>query len=296
MTSSRLLMIHPSTLAVLPTLPAGATRTRHNDAISGKRLTMPCNSDSPWVSAIRDCLASQHAWLSCVPAVHNTVPLVRSYATQCVFWNASVFGSAWRLYNEVSSGHTTNIVNCTDDPVNEAPVPTTSLDACTSCCSRSSSMSRRLFSVAFVTCVDVTFDSSPSLHSLAVSSACLLFGFHSGSWGLHLIPLRDLRFPVISPSNHVGLMRGMIFVEMCHLHAFDHVRRCNTATREKIDSAAYGHVPIVLFPPFFLASRHCYTRPQSGEWSCALRLPRVEGHTIKRQSNAPTLRQSKKEL
>ena len=44
----------------------------------------------------------------------------------------------------------------------------------------------------------------------------------------------------------------------------------------------------------FLASRHCCTRPQSGEWSCALRLPRVEGHTIKRQSSAPTLRQSKK--
>ena len=53
-------------------LPSDATRTRHDDAISGKRLTIPCDSDFLCVSMIRDGLASQHA---CSPTVLNTVSL-----------------------------------------------------------------------------------------------------------------------------------------------------------------------------------------------------------------------------
>ena len=68
--STRSLMIQPSTLAVLPapaTVPflGGATRTRHDGAISSKRLTVPCDSDFLCVSLIRDGLASQHARLPC---------------------------------------------------------------------------------------------------------------------------------------------------------------------------------------------------------------------------------------
>ena len=43
----------------LPINSGGATRSRHDDAISGKRLTVPCDSDFPLVSVIRDGLASQ---------------------------------------------------------------------------------------------------------------------------------------------------------------------------------------------------------------------------------------------
>ena len=46
-------------------LLGGATRTHHDDAISGKRLTVPCDSDFLFVSLIRDGLASQHARLLC---------------------------------------------------------------------------------------------------------------------------------------------------------------------------------------------------------------------------------------
>ena len=63
-------------------LLGGATRTRHDDAISGKRLTVPCDSDFLCVSLIRDGLASQHARSS---TVLDTVSLVRSSAARGVF-------------------------------------------------------------------------------------------------------------------------------------------------------------------------------------------------------------------
>ena len=63
-------------------LPSDATRTRHDDAISSKRLTVPCDSDFLCVSLIRDGLASQHA---CSPTVLNTVSLVSSSAGRGVF-------------------------------------------------------------------------------------------------------------------------------------------------------------------------------------------------------------------
>ena len=63
-------------------LPSDATRARHDDAISSKRLTVPYDSDFLCVSLIRDGLASQHA---CSPIVLNTVSLVRSSAGQGVF-------------------------------------------------------------------------------------------------------------------------------------------------------------------------------------------------------------------
>ena len=93
-------------------------------------------------------------------------------------------------------------------------VPAASLDARTSCCISVSSMSRPL-PVAFVTGVGVSFDSSFSLHSLVMSSTCLLFDFHSDPCRLQLIPLHELHFPVISPLYHVGLIRGMVFVSKC---------------------------------------------------------------------------------
>ena len=66
-------------------LLGGATRTRHDDASSGKRLTVPCDSDFLCISLIRDGLASQHARLLCSPTVLNTVSLVRSSAARGVF-------------------------------------------------------------------------------------------------------------------------------------------------------------------------------------------------------------------
>ena len=63
-------------------LPSDATRPRHDDAFSSKRLTVPCDSDFLCVSLIRDGLASQHA---CSPTVLNTVSLVRSSAGRGVF-------------------------------------------------------------------------------------------------------------------------------------------------------------------------------------------------------------------
>ena len=117
--------------------------------------------------------------------------------------HCSVFGSAWRLYSQVSF--------CINGPIAGELVPAASL---TSCCTRCSSMPRCL-PVAFVTGVGVSLNSSFSPHSLAMSSTCLLFDFHSGSCRLHLIPLHELRFPVISPSNLIGLTRGMIFVSRC---------------------------------------------------------------------------------
>ena len=66
-------------------LLGGATRTRHDDAISGKRLTVPCDSDFLFVSLIRDGLASQHARSLCSPTVLNTISLVRSSAARRVF-------------------------------------------------------------------------------------------------------------------------------------------------------------------------------------------------------------------
>ena len=63
-------------------LLSDATRTRHDDAISGKRLTVPCDSDFLCVSLIRDGLASQHA---CSPTVLNTISLVSSSAVRGVF-------------------------------------------------------------------------------------------------------------------------------------------------------------------------------------------------------------------
>ena len=85
--------------------------------------------------------------------------------------------------------------------------------------------------VAFVTGVGVSFDSSFSLHSLAMCSTCLLFDFHSDPYRLHLILLHELRFPVISPPYHVGLIRGMICgVRMCHPDASGPIRLCIAAT------------------------------------------------------------------
>ena len=60
----------------------GATRTHHEDAISGKRLTMPCDSDFLFVSVIRDGLASQHA---CSPTVLITISLISPSAARGVF-------------------------------------------------------------------------------------------------------------------------------------------------------------------------------------------------------------------
>ena len=63
-------------------LLGGATSTRHEDAISGKRLIVPFDSDFLCVSLIRDGLASQHARS---PTVLNAVSLVRSSAARGVF-------------------------------------------------------------------------------------------------------------------------------------------------------------------------------------------------------------------
>ena len=68
-----------------PINSGGATRSRHHDAISSKRLTVPCDSDFPFVSLIRDGLASQHVRLLCFSTVLNTVSLVRSSAARGVF-------------------------------------------------------------------------------------------------------------------------------------------------------------------------------------------------------------------
>ena len=113
---------------------------------------------------------------------------------------------------------------CTDDFTAEELVSAASLDARTSWCISVSSMSRRL-PVAFVTSVRVSFDSSFSLHSLTMSSTCLLFDFHSDPCRLHLTPLHELRFPFVSPPYLVFLIRGMIFVSKCairtHSVSFD---------------------------------------------------------------------------
>ena len=50
---------------------------------------------------------------------------------------------------------------------------------------------------------------------LVMSSTCLLFDFHSAFCWFHLISLHELCFPVISQSNNIGLIRGMIFVSKC---------------------------------------------------------------------------------
>ena len=63
----------------------GATRRRHDDAISGKRLTVPCDSDFLLVSVIRGAIASQHTRLLCSPTVLNTGSLVISSAARGVF-------------------------------------------------------------------------------------------------------------------------------------------------------------------------------------------------------------------
>ena len=49
-------------------LPSDATCTRHDDAFTSKRLTVPCDSDFLCVSLIRDGLASRHV---CSPTVLN---------------------------------------------------------------------------------------------------------------------------------------------------------------------------------------------------------------------------------
>ena len=69
--------------------------------------------------------------------------------------------------------------------------------------------------VVFVTGVGVSFDFSFTLYNLAMCSTCLLFDFHSDPCRLHLLPLHEMRFPVISPPYHVGLIRGMITVSEC---------------------------------------------------------------------------------
>ena len=96
--------------------------------------------------------------------------------------------SVWCLNSQVS--------NCIDDFIAEELVPAAFLDARTSCCISVSSMSHRL-PVAIVTSVGVSFDSSFSLHSIVMSSTCLLFDSHSDPCRLHLIPLHELRFPFI---------------------------------------------------------------------------------------------------
>ena len=71
----------------------------------------------------------------------------------------------------------------------------------------------------------VSFDPNLSLHHLAIFSTCLLFDFYSDFCRLHLIFLNELRYPVISPSNFVFLIRDMIFVSECiiqtHRVSFD---------------------------------------------------------------------------
>ena len=93
-------------------VPSDVICTRHDDAIFGKRLTVPCDSDFPCISLIRDGLASQHAHS---PTVPNTVSLVRHAC--------SIFESAWRLHSF-----------CIDDLTAGELVPAASLDARTSCC------------------------------------------------------------------------------------------------------------------------------------------------------------------
>ena len=91
LTSLRLLVIHPSTLAGLPAphlclIHGGATRTRHDDAIPGKRLTMPlCRS-------ARSAIASHRNMLNC----HVFPQCTRQFS-----WSFLV------LPNPCSGGHTT---------------------------------------------------------------------------------------------------------------------------------------------------------------------------------------------
>ena len=94
--STRSLMIHPSTLAVLPApatvhslavlpalaltqppcvLPRDATRTRHDDANSGKRLSAPCDSDSPNGRRNLYCPGDRTSFLDALSALRsNTEP------------------------------------------------------------------------------------------------------------------------------------------------------------------------------------------------------------------------------
>ena len=55
-------------------LLGGATRMRHDEAISGKRLTVPSDSDFQFVSLICDGLASQHAFLLFFPQCSTQFP------------------------------------------------------------------------------------------------------------------------------------------------------------------------------------------------------------------------------
>ena len=73
----------------------------------------------------------------------------------------------------------------------------------------------------------------------------MLCDFHSDSCRLHLTPLHELCLPVISPSNHIGLIRDMVFVSKCAVrtHSFD---VATLPLEGKIDSTMLNHAPTVL--------------------------------------------------
>ena len=170
-------------------LPSDATCTRHDDAISSKRLTVPCDSDFLCASLIRDGLASQHVcspttqcpWsvlllsevCSDMHAEFSSLPGVCSARFSSVS-TISLLKSLFQLLPWMPARHAASVFH----------------------------LSRRL-PVAFVTSVGVSFDSSFSLHSLVMSSTCSPFDSHSDPCGLHLTPLHELGFSLISPPYHV---------------------------------------------------------------------------------------------
>ena len=64
-------------------LPSDANCTRHDDAFSSNRLTVPCDSDFLCVSLIRDGLASQHARLPTVLHVLFATYFRKMYKNTC---------------------------------------------------------------------------------------------------------------------------------------------------------------------------------------------------------------------
>ena len=213
--STRSLMIHPSTLAVLP-----APATVHSLAVLPARATTIPFPASVTLTVLPQC-SKQFPWSDLL------LPEV------CSDMRASFFGS------------TPQVSFCVDGPIAEQLVPAASLGARrTSCCISVSSISRRL-PVAFVTGVGASFDPSFSLHSLVMSSTCMLFDFHSDSCRLH----RHFSARVVF-SRHLSIEPHRfdswhdLCVEMCRPNAFE--RRYKTATRGKIDSTVHNHAPMVL--------------------------------------------------
>ena len=170
------------------------------------------------------CYVSPHC-MTQFPWVDLPLPEV------CSDTHAAFFESAWRLYNQISF--------CIDDSIATELVPTAFLDVRTSCC--------------IIVFIDVS-----SSHSLAMCSTCLLFDFHSDPCRLHLILLHELRFPVISPSNNIGLFRGMIFASECtseRIRSHSTLHRChlNDAQKSAVDFGPFRLWPIRSIGPVELA-------------------------------------------